>query len=412
MALLVFNYQVGNPNTTFPPSLTVKSSDAGVSINVLAPTHRYIAFGLASTPSFSTLIWTPTDEFIRYYTTSSLDPLTATFLQFETVNPSTVGIIGFYSDTFGVSIPIRSISNFASYTNLSFILVDFTLINEIDLENIQIKENILYPVPPQVEIEYNLSLSSISNLPTFPDTTPLYNFYGNNFPKTSIDNILIEIDNLGALSGTLDINNGGGLGNNDTFTLSGAGESAYNNLISKNWTVYYNSPGLPQLQSNDDSTTIINWVAMGSLSTGTIDQFNSAIGTNYELVTDIEIINQIAVTNLYINSYVNLTYVGFIGLDISYISVKYLYSLQSLLIINCNLSNIEFASYYKNLITVELNDNALDENSVNNLFIALDANNKQGGGVNITGGTNAVPTGDGLTAKNNLVAKGWDIYTN
>lgn len=412
MAPLVFNSQVGNPNATFPPSLTVKLSAAGVGVLSLAPTHKYVAFNLANTTSFNTLIWSPTDQPIGYYTTSLLESLTATYSEFQTVNPATVGVISLSSPIFGETINITSISNFTPFINLSFIWINFTNINEIDLENVQIEPNNIYPSEPYVEIEYNISLSSIANLPTFQDIKSYYNFYGNNFPKTSIDNILIEIDNIGALSGVLDLSNGGGLGNNDTFTPGGAGESAYNNLISKNWDVYYNSGGLSQLASNDDATTIINWSSMGTISTDTVNQFNSAVGTNYELVTVIEIINQVTVTSLNISSYVNLTFVGFINLDISYINVQYLYSLQSLYMINCNLTQIGFASYYKNLTTVELNDNALDQNSVNDLFVALDANNKQGGGVNITGGTNAIPTDDGLTAKNNLVAKGWEIYTN
>ena len=51
MTPLEFNYQVGDPNATFPPSLTVKSSDAGVTIITLTPDIKYVAFGLVTPPT-------------------------------------------------------------------------------------------------------------------------------------------------------------------------------------------------------------------------------------------------------------------------------------------------------------------------------------------------------------------------
>jgi hypothetical protein len=62
---------------------------------------------------------------------------------------------------------------------------------------------------------------------------------------------------------------------------------------------------------------------------------------------------------------------------------------------------------------------ALISSAVNDILVKLDANGK----VNPTpgssssylvnlGGTNAAPTGAGITAKNNLIAKGWSVTTN
>jgi hypothetical protein len=49
---------------------------------------------------------------------------------------------------------------------------------------------------------------------------------------------------------------------------------------------------------------------------------------------------------------------------------------------------------------------------VNAILVALDANGLSGGVVYLDLGTNAAPTGGGITAKNNLIAKGWTVATN
>jgi hypothetical protein len=50
MAFYVFNYQIGDPDRTYPRSLILQSSAYGVSINTLAPNDRYIAFNAAMGP--------------------------------------------------------------------------------------------------------------------------------------------------------------------------------------------------------------------------------------------------------------------------------------------------------------------------------------------------------------------------
>ena len=57
-------------------------------------------------------------------------------------------------------------------------------------------------------------------------------------------------------------------------------------------------------------------------------------------------------------------------------------------------------------------NNNLDELSTNGILIWLDDNDEEGGTVNLSGGTNAPPTGAGLVAKNSLIAKGWTVITN
>jgi hypothetical protein len=62
--------------------------------------------------------------------------------------------------------------------------------------------------------------------------------------------------------------------------------------------------------------------------------------------------------------------------------------------------------------TVGLQGCALNVASVNALLVALDANGLSGGQVYLDLGTSAAPTGAGITAKNNLIAKGWTVATN
>jgi hypothetical protein len=50
--------------------------------------------------------------------------------------------------------------------------------------------------------------------------------------------------------------------------------------------------------------------------------------------------------------------------------------------------------------------------NVNAILVALDANGLTSGSVSLQFGANAAPTGAGITAKNNLIAKGWTVFTN
>ena len=65
-----------------------------------------------------------------------------------------------------------------------------------------------------------------------------------------------------------------------------------------------------------------------------------------------------------------------------------------------------------NLTNVDLNGNALTEEVVNNTLQWLDGSGVENGSVNLAGGTNAIPTGTGLTAKTNLQGKGWNVTVN
>jgi len=65
-----------------------------------------------------------------------------------------------------------------------------------------------------------------------------------------------------------------------------------------------------------------------------------------------------------------------------------------------------------NLNDVNLNNNALTEEVVNDVLQWLDGSGVENGSVNLAGGTNAIHTGTGLTAKTNLQGKGWTVNVN
>ncbi len=76
------------------------------------------------------------------------------------------------------------------------------------------------------------------------------------------------------------------------------------------------------------------------------------------------------------------------------------------------LTNISNFRAFTGLIDVRFRANSLTETSVNNILIDLDNNDQLNGDCRLDGGTNAAPTGAGITAKNNLIAKGWSVSTN
>jgi hypothetical protein len=55
---------------------------------------------------------------------------------------------------------------------------------------------------------------------------------------------------------------------------------------------------------------------------------------------------------------------------------------------------------------------ALNQTSVDNILVSLDTAGQSNGIVNLDGGTSSSPSATGLTAKANLVTKGWTVYTN
>jgi hypothetical protein len=94
------------------------------------------------------------------------------------------------------------------------------------------------------------------------------------------------------------------------------------------------------------------------------------------------------------------------------VDISYLTSLKEFI---CNdAPNVTSISNLRNnpsLFNVNLINCVLSSTLVNNVLIQLDQNNLTDGTL-LLAGSNAAPTGDGLTAKANLISKNWTVFTN
>jgi hypothetical protein len=61
---------------------------------------------------------------------------------------------------------------------------------------------------------------------------------------------------------------------------------------------------------------------------------------------------------------------------------------------------------------IDLSNNALTQECVDDVLMWLDGSGVENGYADLADGTNASPSGAGLTAYNNLIAKGWDVNAN
>jgi hypothetical protein len=87
-------------------------------------------------------------------------------------------------------------------------------------------------------------------------------------------------------------------------------------------------------------------------------------------------------------------------------------SLEILDISGNSISDLIIPDTFAPIEDLSAEDNALTQNSVNDIFIKLDESGVTSGTISIAGGTNATPSGSGLEAAINLDGKGWTIYTN
>jgi len=75
-----------------------------------------------------------------------------------------------------------------------------------------------------------------------------------------------------------------------------------------------------------------------------------------------------------------------------------------------DITSITLPEAYLN--NVNLGNNALTETAVNNVLQWLVGSGVENGYVSLEGGTNAIPTDYGLTAKTTLQSRGWDVFVN
>ncbi len=87
--------------------------------------------------------------------------------------------------------------------------------------------------------------------------------------------------------------------------------------------------------------------------------------------------------------------------------------LQSLIVNDTSITNLIAHSAWTSILTFNLSNNAIvSATNINNELIALEAAGMSSGTVDLSGGTNAAPTGAGITAKNNLISAGVSVTTN
>lgn len=110
-------------------------------------------------------------------------------------------------------------------------------------------------------------------------------------------------------------------------------------------------------------------------------------------------------------SFPNLTNISMQRNGMTSINISNLTNLTSFGLNQNPITDINIASNI-NLNFVGLNTTQLTESAVNNILIQLDNHGLIGGACAMTSGTSAAPTGAGITAKNNLIAKGWSVSTN
>ena len=87
-------------------------------------------------------------------------------------------------------------------------------------------------------------------------------------------------------------------------------------------------------------------------------------------------------------------------------------TIEALVIASNKITAASMPNEINNVKTIDASNNNFDAPTVNAMLLWLDNNNITGGTCNLTGGANAAPTGAGITAKNNLTAKGWAVSTN
>lgn len=86
--------------------------------------------------------------------------------------------------------------------------------------------------------------------------------------------------------------------------------------------------------------------------------------------------------------------------------------LTALTTLDCSSNDLTTLTVPASITTLDASDNDLTVDAVNALLVALDSAGLENGTVDLSGGTNAAPTGAGATAKANLITKGWTATTN
>lgn len=112
-----------------------------------------------------------------------------------------------------------------------------------------------------------------------------------------------------------------------------------------------------------------------------------------------------------LSNHTNLNNLRFSHTSVSTVDLSYFSQLLFLDLSYTNLKNVNISNC-PTLIFVKLDGCSIVESDINNILITLDTNGEVNGICELQEGTNAAPTGAGIVAKNNLIAKGWTVITN
>lgn len=93
------------------------------------------------------------------------------------------------------------------------------------------------------------------------------------------------------------------------------------------------------------------------------------------------------------------------------VDISNLSNLATIYFFGNNLTSINFQNSLA-IYQFYLRENAFPESEVNRILIAVDDADVLNGYLDLSFGTSASPSGAGVTAKNNLVSKGWTVQTN
>lgn len=171
---------------------------------------------------------------------------------------------------------------------------------------------------------------------------------------------------------------------------------------------YYNDFPLLDFQSIDP-TTVVAITLHEHLEGGSINSLTGLF--HYINISSLTIINQHELTyfdipHLPLLTYVIATFNGLTSFDISnnvYINH-----------VDCSYNPLSDVNIHgtTSLVFFDAGECELVEESVNHILVELDEYGNVDGFVDLSGGTNASPSGVGVTALNNLISKGWTTLTN
>jgi PKD repeat protein len=186
-----------------------------------------------------------------------------------------------------------------------------------------------------------------------------------------------------------------------------------------------NNPELLILQANGNSLTTLNLTNNIKLKTLFLyANTGLALPTGFSGLTQLEwlsIYNCNITVALNCTPFTQLKIIDAGNTSLPSVNLSTCTNLESISIRNSpSVTTFNLPTTLSNTTVVSGQGCALTASAVNDILVKLDANGKvnptPGSSsfywVSLIGGTNAAPTGVGITAKNNLIAKGWSVTTN